>query len=430
MDCRFDGQSPSFFEINRRRFLEVSAGAASLSFLPTLPAWAKDKASSTAPRGKAKHVIVLYMAGGASQIDTFDPKPGRPTAGKFKPIDTSIKGVQFSEHLPQMAKMAGEISVIRSMSTKEGNHRRASYLMRTGHAPQGPVKHPGFGALVSHYKGKESFDLPNYVSISNPSVGGGFLGIEYSPFVVNDPTKPVANLNRPGSTDRARFKRRWKLLERAEKRFAKGRRDDMVQGHSSIYEQAESFMHSKLAKAFDCSKESEAVRSAYGKNKFGQGVLMARRLVEVGVPFVEVTLGGWDTHRDNFDRVKQLSSQLDPAFAQLLRDLKKSKLLEETIVVWMGDFGRTPRINGNGGRDHFPRAWTSVVAGAGFGRGVLLGNSGKDGNQAQGRVVKAADLYKTFAHLLGINSSEENISRSGRPITVVEKEGKMIKEIL
>jgi hypothetical protein len=428
MECECEGQSqPILPHFDRRHFLGMAAGAASLSFLPTLPAWAE---GGSVGRGKAKHVIVLYMAGGASQIDTFDPKPGRPTAGKFKPIDTAIKGVQFAEHLPQMAKMAGEISVIRSMSTKEGNHRRAVYLMRTGHPPQGPVKHPGFGALVSHYKGKKSFELPNFVSISSPSVGGGFLGIEYSPFVVNDPTKAVANLDRPGTVDRARFKRRYKLLERAEKRFAKGRRDDMVQGHKSIYKQAESFMHSKLAKAFDMTKESEAVRQAYGTNKFGQGVLMARRLIQVGVPFVEVTLGGWDTHRDNFARVKTLCGQLDPAFAQLLRDLKKSKLLDETIVVWMGDFGRTPRINGNGGRDHFPKAWTSIVAGAGLGRGVLLGNSGRDGNQAAGRVVRAADLYKTFAHLLGLNASEENISSAGRPISVVAKEGKVIKELL
>lgn len=427
MDCGCEGQS-QFGHFDRRHFLGMTAGAASLSFLPTLPAWAQDKTTRTGR--KAKHVIVLYMAGGASQIDTFDPKPGRPTAGKFKAIDTAIKGVKFSEHLPQMAKMANEVTVIRSMSTKEGNHRRASYLMRTGHSPQGPVKHPGFGALVSRYKGKNGFDLPNYVSISNPSVGGGFLGIEYSPFVVNDPLKPVANLDRPGTIDRKRFKRRWKLLKKAEERFAAGRRADMVESHRKVYEQAESFMHSKLAKAFDCSLEPQKSRQAYGMNKFGQGVLMARRLVEVGVPFVEVTLGGWDTHRDNFTRVQQLSSQLDPAFAQLLRDLKKKKLLDETIVVWMGDFGRTPRINGNGGRDHYPRAWTSVVAGGGFGRGVLLGSSGKDGNQAQGRVVKAADLYKTFAHLLGLQADEENISRSGRPITVVDKAGKLVKEII
>lgn len=416
--------------MDRRDFLSLCAhGTVSLSLLPHLPRALAQGTSQTG--GKVKSIIVLYMAGGASQLDTFDPKPGTANGGSFKAIDTSIKGAKFSEHLPRLAKLAHEMTVIRSMSTKEGNHRRAAYLMRTGHSPQGPVQHPGLGALFSRYRGKTKFALPNYVSINNPSIGGGFLGVEYSPFVVNDPTKPVANLDRPATVDKKRFKRRWKLLEKAEKRFAKGRRDDMVVGHRKVYEQAESFMHSKLATAFDVSKEQEKVRKAYGMNKFGQGCLMARRLVEVGVPFIEVTLGGWDTHRDNFNKVKELSGQLDPGFAQLITDLKNKKLLDSTLVLWAGDFGRTPRINFNGGRDHYPRAWSTVMVGGGIARGMVLGHTGKNGTTAQGkRVVKVRDIYATLAKLTGLPRNDENISKAGRPITVVDKDGTLIKEIL
>jgi len=417
--------------LHRRAFLGRAAlGAAGLVFLPRLSPVFAQEAGGKLAKGKVEHVIVLFMQGGPSQIDTFDPKPGTQVGGPTKAIDTAVPGLRFCEHLPQLAKEAGSLSVIRSMNTKEGNHRRASYMMRTGHAPAGPVQHPGFGAIVSRNIGRKDFDLPNFVSVGSPSVGGGFLGVEYSPFVVGDPRKPVANLNHPESVDSDRFRRRWKLLAAAEKRFAKGRRADMVEGHRKIYEQAESFMHSPRAKAFALDKEPEAIRKAYGDTRFGQGCLMARRLLEVGVPYVEVTLGGWDTHRNNFETVKTLCGQLDPAFSQLIRDLKSKGLYDKTLVIWTGDFGRSPKINGNEGRGHFPRAWSTVLSGGAVGQGVLLGDTGKLGKEAKGRNVSAGDLYATTASLLGIDGTRENISKAGRPITVVDKKGSVIKEIL
>ena len=415
--------------MDRRGFLSLAAKTAvGLSVFSRMPeAFAGGSAVAS---GKLRSIIVLYMAGGASQFETFDPKPGKATGGQFRGIKTSIPGVQFSELLPGLAKEAKDLSVLRAMSTKEGNHRRAAYLMRTGYSPAGPVQHPSLGALIARYRGKADFPLPSFVSINGASVGGGFLGVEYSPFVVQNPGKPVANLKKPGSVDRGRFKRRWKLLEAVEKRFAEGRRDDLVEGHRKVYEQAERFMHSKQAVAFDIQQEPDKLRAAYGQNAFGQGCLMARRLVETGVPFVEVTLGGWDTHRDNFNKTKELCGRLDPGFSTLVRDLRDRKLLDSTLIVWTGDFGRTPRINGNDGRDHFPRAWTTLLAGGGVGKGVVVGQTGPSGGDPKGRVVKAADLFTTIGQLAGLDGSVENISKAGRPIRVLDKDGSPIKEIL
>lgn len=427
--------------LDRRKFLHMSLGAATMIGAPSLglrvafgqdaaPGGAVSSSNKLPGFGKAKHVVVLYMRGGPSHIDTWDPKPGRPTGGPFKPQKTS-EGHFIGEHLPRMAKNHHRFSIVRSMNSKEGSHERAAYLLHTGYLPAGPVRHPDFGAVMACECGKKDFDLPSFVSIGGSTQnGGGFLGVEYAPFIVGNPDKPPENLAYPKGVDFKRFKRRWTLLGAIEKTFAKGRSPALINGHKNMIEKASKFMHSPRLTAFDVSKEEKKVRERYGDNRFGRGVLVARRLVEVGVPFVQVNLGGWDTHRDNFNAVQKRCEILDPAFSSLLEDLDDRKLLDETLVIWVGDFGRTPKINNNNGRDHFPRAWSFVMAGGGIQGGRVIGATNKNGDGVKDDQVSPQDLFATMAHCTGLNPKKENFSSAGRPISLVDKDGEVIKGLV
>lgn len=426
---------------DRRTFMKLSTGAATMFGAPHLGlrvAFGQDenkpkkiKTAKYANYGKAKHVIVLYMRGGPSHIDTWDPKPGRPTGGPTKAIETTAKGVKISEYLPLMAKQAHRYSIVRSMNSREGSHERATYQLTTGYLPAGPVRHPDFGALVSAECSKKDFDLPSFISISGGTVnGGGFLGVEYAPFIVNNPGALPENLSYPKGVDAKRFKRRWTLLGAIEKTFAKGRSPALINGHKNMIEKASKFMHSPRLKAFDVMQESEAVRKRYGDSRFGKGCLVARRLVEVGVPFVQVNLGGWDTHNENFDRVSNICKSMDPAMSSLFEDLADRKLLDETLVLWIGDFGRTPKINRNNGRDHFPRAWSFMLGGGGIQGGRVIGATNQNGDGVAKDEVKPQDLFATMAHCLGMNRNKENFSSAGRPLTIVDKKGSVIKGLV
>lgn len=377
---------------------------------------------------RAKHCIVLFMSGGASQLDTFDPKPGTKNGGPFAAIPTSANGIQVSEHLPNVAEQAHHLSIIRSMVSREGNHERARYLLHTGYAPGGAVRHPTLGSITSYYLEDALLDLPSSVNINSPTYSGGFLGATHDPFVVKDPMKPVEDISYPAQMDTHRFKERLKMLRTIEKDFIAKRTGRSTEAHEAIYKKADELINSPKIDAFLLDEEPIAIREAYGLNKFGQGCLMARRLVEAGVKFVEVSLDGWDTHQNNFERTNELLDMVDPAFAMLLKDLSERDLLDETIVLWLGEFGRTPRINDNDGRDHHTNGWSAVVAGGGTRGGQIVGGTNEDGSEVVSGAVGVPDLFASLCFALGIDGNEENYSRSGRPIRVVN-DGSVIEEL-
>jgi hypothetical protein len=409
-------------ETTRRKFLQLSAagvGAASASgWLQVLA-----HAAAPAPAAKAKSVILMWMDGGPSHKDTFDLKPGSKGAGDFKPIDTSAKGVQISEHLPNIAKVMNHGVIVRGMSTPEGAHPRAKYNLHTGYREgQGGVVYPSIGSIMACETGKPDASVPAFVSIGNRSFGSGFLGPKYQPLLVQDPARGVEDLKAIVSDKQ--FENRIGLLQDMEKAFQGEYRAGQILDHKTTYERAVKLMHSKESKAFDLSQEPTESRSKYGTGRFADGVLMARRLVEVGVPFVEVTLGGWDTHQDNFTRVKNLSGQIDTPIARLINDLKDRGLLETTLVVWMGEFGRTPHINTRGanpGRDHYPRAWSLAMWGGGIKGGQVIGKTDADGAAVVDQKIGTPDFLATVCELTGIDHTKKNETATGRPVSIVEK---------
>jgi hypothetical protein len=445
--------------LSRREWFKLAAagvGAGCLSgwMAPFAAAAAKDPA-------RKRSCILLWMNGGPSQMDTFDLKPGHANGGPFKEIETSAPGLKISEHLPKIAKFGDKMAVIRGMSTKEGDHARATHLMRNGYLPQGEIQFPTLGSLVAKELGKDDASLPDFVSIapyrafSPAAFSAGFLGPQYAPLVIGDPLGAFAfgqpqggydynkllkvqDLVPPDAVGKDHFDARVELLQAQDKDFGDSHPDAVPRGHQAAYDKAVRLMRSSAAKAFDLDDEKDAVRDAYGRNLFGQGCLLARRLVERDVPFVEVTLSGvdgnqpgpgWDTHADNFEQVKRLSGVLDPAWAALMADLKDRGLLDSTLIVWMGEFGRTPDIQGNG-RNHYPNAWSTVLAGGGIKGGQAVGKTSKDGTTVEERPTSAPDLIATVAAALGIDPTKQNRSNVGRPIRIAEKDAQPIKEIL
>jgi uncharacterized protein (DUF1501 family) len=378
------------------------------------------EARAGGPPPKAKACIVLWMNGGPSHVDTFDPKPGAPGGGPFKAIKTRAPGLQICEHLPRVAEQAHHLAVVRGMTSKEGNHDRARHLLHTSYAPNPTVMHPSLGAWVSEELGAGAADLPAFVSIGGPSAGPGFLGAQHAPFVLKDAEKPPENAAYANDVDEARFDRRREALARLEDHFAAEDVDPRVAGRRAVYDKAVRLMRSPALSAFDIEGEPLAVRKAYGDSAFGRGCLAARRLVEAGVKLVEVTLSGWDTHQDNFTRTQALMGALDPAMAALLADLDKRRLLSSTLVVWMGEFGRTPRVNANEGRDHYPGAWTAVLAGGGVRGGVARGKTDADGGKVVEKPAAVSDLFTTLVMQMGIDPNKSFTAPSGRPITITD----------
>ncbi len=393
--------------------------------------WAADPlAEPVARRARVRSIILLWMDGGPPHLDTFDPKPGSMNAGPFKAIDTALPGVQFCEHLPRVASIADRLCVVRSMATGEGNHSRAKHYMRTGYKPAGTVRFPGMGAMAAQEIGNPDVAIPLNVAVNAPGAGAGFLGVRYDPFYVPDAGKPVANLVLPAGVTQERFERRLALLAQQQSRFSGslGRAGGDVDSYSKINQSARAFMDAPQAKAFDITAEPASVRAAYGDSRFGRGCLMARRLVEAGVNFVEVALNGWDTHQDNFTRVESLLGDVDPAMHALVTDLEQRGLLSSTLIIWMGEFGRTPRVNANEGRDHFPNAWNVVLAGGGVRPGVV-GATSEDGTRILSDPVGTEDLFRTIYTLAGIDPDKTFATESGRPIKVANG-GSLIHGVL
>jgi uncharacterized protein (DUF1501 family) len=373
-----------------------------------------------ASQAKARACILLWLNGGPSHIDTFDPKPGRTTGGPFKAIATRAKGMMLSEHLPHLAERGDRIALVRSMSSKEGNHVRAQYYVHTGYAPNPTVVHPSLGGWTSARLADARSELPSFVSIGGPSFGAGFLGVQNGPFVMQKAGTPPPDVALVPGVDTARFERRRAALDAMEDRFAHVTGDAKVDGRRQVYAKAVRLMQSPKLDAFDLTAESDATKKAYGDTDFGRGCLVARRLVERGVRFIEVVLDGWDTHQNDFERTTTLIGTLDPAFAALLDDLGSKGLLASTLVACMGEFGRTPHINGNDGRDHWPGAWSAVLAGAGVRGGVVHGATDDDGAQVAGPVTSVPDLLATMATIVGLDPAHTEMSPVGRPISVTD----------
>ncbi len=436
--------------ITRRNFSRYSGlsllGASMSGWMPRLAAQLAESGAKS-PRS----CILLWMSGGPSQMETFDPKEGQANGGPTKAIDTSVPGIRIAENLPKIASVMGDLALIRSMSTKEGDHARATYFMRTGYLPQGPVQYPSMGAFLAKQLKKQECDLPSYVSInpfrafSPAAYGPGFLGPAWSPLVVSSETDKdrnvsfqVRNLKSSERLSHAQVDARLSLLNTLETSFLAQRPDAPGSSHLQSYEQAIRMMKSDAVTAFQLDEEDDLLRDAYGRSTFGQGCLLARRLIERGVSFVEVSLtgvdgapgAGWDTHTENFTAVKSLCEVLDPAWATLLTDLKQRGMLDDTLVVWMGEFGRTPQINDNTGRDHWPGGWSTVLGGAGIRGGQVCGVTSEDGTEIKDTPVTVPNLIATICRALNLDPATTNLSNIGRPIPLADHGAMSIDALL
>ncbi len=416
-------------EMHRRGFFRL-AGAAGLTWLTPVSQMLARAAEAPAKKGQpAQSIIMLWMSGGPSQLETFDPKPGTRIAAGTGAIDTAVKGIQLAPGLERTAEHMPSITLLRSIVSKEGDHERGAYALKTGFRPDPTVVHPSIGAILCHELPVVGTDIPRHVSIlpGQWPNRGGFLGDQYDAFRTDDPAGAVPDTLSflPAQRDELRLKH----LEVVEGAFAQGRqkRADSTQ-HRATLEGARKMMTSEQLKAFDVSKEPLALRQEYGDTAFGRGCLAARRLIEVGVRCVEVTLGGWDTHANNHAFHTTNLKILDPAFAALLKDLKARGLLEKTVVVCGGEFGRTPTLNPAGGRDHWPTGFSIAVAGGGFRGGQVVGETDPEGKKDPTRPIAIGDLHATILTAVGIDPAKLTQTPIGR--TVPFAEGKVIPELL
>jgi uncharacterized protein (DUF1501 family) len=405
--------------ISRRDLMKLSAlgvlGASTSGWFASLA-----RSADTAAKEGVKHksCILLWMNGGPAQSHTFDLKDN----SEYKAIDTSVPDIKISEHLPNVAKQMEHMAIIRSMSTGEASHPRARYLMHTGwRQGAGGVTYPALGAIVSNELGSLDSELPNYVAVGG-SLGSGYLGPKHSPLIVGDPARGVENLRAYGEL--SELDEKASLLADLDKDLLGKYNATPIEAHQKGYQRAVQLMHSAKAKAFNIEDEPSSAKEAYGRGRFAQGCLLARRLIEAGVPFVEVSLGGWDTHGGAATPVKNLSGQIDPPWAALIKDLKERGLLETTLVIWMGEFGRSP----GKGTNHFARAWSTVLAGAGVKGGQVVGKTDKSGGTVAERPVGVADFMATVCHALGIDHEKQLTNRAGRPFRIVDK-GAPVKEL-
>jgi hypothetical protein len=377
----------------------------------------------------AKSLIVLWLDGGPSQLETFDPQPGGAIGGPTQAIPTAAPGLRIAAGLPRLAEQMHTIALVRSMTSKEGDHERGRYLLKTGYRMNPTVVHPSLGAICAAQLPRGRCDLPLYVGImSNDRISrGGYLGNEYDPFRIDDPAEPLPDVTSRVPVERRR--RRLDDLAVVEQSFARRYAEPSKRTqHQAQVSRALQMMDSAQLRAFRVEDEPAAVRAAYGDSPFGRGCLAARRLVEAGVRCIEVTLGGWDLHANNFEGTAALNRVLDPAFAALVADLRTRQLLDDTVVLCLGEFGRTPKINALDGRDHWPEAFSIAVAGGGARGGQFIGETDPNGGAKPRDPIEVPDLYATVLTLLGIRPETTIETPVGRPIRL--SEGKPIARLL
>lgn len=412
--------------MSRRHFLTHLAGASAMA-IPAMSLTNSLQAHAADLKRNHKAAILLWMSGGPSTMDIWDLKPGQPTGGQFKPISTA-GDVQICEHMPMTAKVMDRLSIIRSMSTSEADHNRGRYYMHTGYKPNPNIEHPSYGSVIAHEleDSRQELQIPAFVAVGGGSVGPGFLGMAYSPFVVNS-NGQVRNLDM--GLDQPRLMQRMAALDLIESGFISQNRGPAANDHEKVLRKTLSLMTSAQMDAFKVNKEPKEVQDRYGTDPFARGCLMARRLVEAGVPFVEVDFGGWDNHQNIFPTLQnQKLPTLDKAMSALVEDLDQRGLLEDTAIIWMGEFSRTPRINGTAGRDHWARSWSVVVGGAGMKGGIAVGKTNEDGTSVDSDPYTSQDVMASVCKALGISLETTFTSKNGRPMKIANS-GKVIKEL-
>lgn len=433
------------WEINRRHFLSHVAGLSALALpgMNFMRAIAKDGPEL---KKKGKSLIVLWMSGGPSTIDLWDLKPGAPTGGEFKPMGTAVSGIQISQHLPTVAKQMKNLSIIRSLTTREGDHQRGTFLMNTGRSPSPVVNYPSIGSVASKILTPKDLDLPAFITVGGGAgarVGSGFLGMTYAPFTVQNPGVLPENIAAPPGVGDDRLLRRKRFLQGDEKGNKPGFESDLqthvkgdaTQAHKDIYGKAFSLSVSDRRNVFQFDAKENAAVTKYGNNGFGKGCMLAKKLVDAGAVCVEVELGGWDNHNGIFPILQnQRLPVLDKAMGSLVEDLAASGKLKDTVIVWMGEFGRTPRINANAGRDHFPRVWSVVVGGGNINGGIAYGSTDATGEAPKDNPATVEDLFATIYKGMGIDPTPEtNASirdNLGRPFSIAGDKGKPISALV
>ncbi len=413
----------------RRSFLGNAARAAfGLTLLESVAG--RSSAAADAAAGGV-NVITLMMRGAMSHIDTFDPKPGREEQGETASIATKLPGVRFGEHLPRLAGLADRLTIIRSLTTETGAHEQGTYLMRTSYPQLNSIRHPSFGSWAVHVLGKRSRDLPGYVLVGNGNEhpGCGFLDPAVTPVPLADPARGLENIARPAYLTQNNFERRLALADRIDRDFKQQHAGRQIEAYDRMYADAVRLMGSGDLAAFDIAREDEKTRERYGRSRLGQGCLLARRLVESGVRCVEVEMGGWDMHRELWEELPGKVGELDAALATLLEDLEARGLLGSTLVVLATEFGRSPKINENAGRDHHPAVFSAVLAGAGVKPGVVHGASDAGGRVPDRDAVSVADFNATIAAACGLPWEKEFVAPNGRPFKI-GNDGKPIAAVL
>ena len=410
-------QLPTPDGMSRRHFVRHMAAAATT--IPALNFINHVQANAAELKKNNKACILMWMGGGPPTIDIWDLKKGSKNGGEFNPIDTAAPGVQISEHMPKTAQVFDELSIVRSMSTREADHGRGRYFMHTGFVPNPTVVHPTFGSVVSHEiaaKNKE-LEIPGFISVNAPSGSPGYMGTRNAPFVV-DANGNIRNAAM-GSLGPDRLNQRLKMLNVVENNFIKSKRGELPKSHQEIYTKAVNLMTSKQMEAFKVDKESPEQIERYGANNFGRGLLMARRLVDTGVPFIEVGLGGWDLHANVFNTLStQRLPVLDQGIGALVSDLKESGRIKDVTLVWMGEFARTPRINQNVGRDHWAASWSVMIGGGGLKNGQAIGATDADGLRCTTKSYLPGDIWATVSHAMGIPTTTVHTSKNGRPMKI------------
>jgi hypothetical protein len=433
--------------LNRRHFLKHMAGF-SLMALPGMQFLQTLRAAAPVLKKNGKSIIIMWMGGGPPTIDIWDLKPGAPTGGEFRPMKTSAPGVEISEHMPTVARQMKHLSIVRSLVTNEGDHMRGHILMHTAYSPNPSVQYPALGAVASHQIPKD-ISLPTYIAVGGTADGPGFLGMNYAPFAVQNPGAPPANIRPPnelggGDIEKMeRIQRRRRLFHALEDSFIIGRTphmtlaerkkySDPARAHSSIYRKGFNLVASKERDVFNLKSEKASLIAEYGgeQSGFGKSCLLARKLVESGVTAVEVNLGGWDLHANVFNTLKnQRLPVLDKAMGTLVKDLVQRGLWKNTVLVWMGEFGRTPRINQNTGRDHWARCWSVVVGGGAIQGGRVHGATDKDGTSVARDQCGVGDVFATLYKGLGIDPATQIRDPNGRPTGISGENGKPLKDL-
>lgn len=419
----------------RRGFMAKTAlsalGVGIAPWVRTPMAMAAETASGgSGGAGRAKRCIYIYLNGGMTHLDTFDPKPGSETAGPLKAIKTNADGIQLGELMPNLARHADKCCFVRSLTSTQGAHERGQYFMRTSYTQLATARHPSMGPWATKLAGRMNENLPGNVIVNGGGrhPGVGFLEAPMAPLFVGNPDNGLPQAQRPKGITDEQFDRRMAVARQFDRAFHQKYDHRNVKAYDDFYQEAIRLMSSDDLRAFDLSLEPAKVRDAYGEEKLGRGVLLARRLVEHGVRFVEVSDGGWDMHQDVFDRAEEKVGALDQALGALLGDLAAKGMIDDTLVVVATEFGRTPKINANAGRDHYPKVFSGLLAGGGVRGGQAYGSSDAKGAAVRDNAVKIPDFNATIAHAMGLPLDKKLTSKDGRPFTVADH-GKPITAI-